>query len=804
MRRRRYYLLWLLLPLLTLGVYRGPTQAQRQMIQDIEQGSIFAWARHITGQDPNDLTSWDDFESVAVIPGTSDRADGEARHDDEVWVVVQRDVNGVSVRYVEQFQPLDWGDDPNFCWFVDCAGKDANGIATEAIPEVPEIPGSYSYTYISENGTIYGVPMEDTTLITLDVGGVAVNYGGGVVGLPYTSNPFIAGDNVRIAGTTNYNGEFVVQAGTSTSEIRILDSYAAETFDGSESVVKYLDDLRSSRGHMTVDSDGNVYYSHTWSSTIGTCVTKIQPDGTQVTDFLTWPFAGTNGSTECVGIALTSDESFLYVATSAANKVTKFQVSDGTSVWSVTGTGSADHVIDEDGNVYASSAGVKKYATADGTATTLTLIGQTLDVGKTASVGRDVAVDNDLGIVVWGGYQYCANGDSDAIKNRMYNLAVRTFDDSAGDRIRVGDLYADTVTRVPTIAFGYLQTYDGYIYVIISSSTPSSTLYKLRWTGSALELVDTVAGPTYGVGIYFDLWGNLVAVNQSSSVVQTNVLYFYDTDLSLLHTQGDFYNSMLLMWTGAYGGSSYIRGQAFPSGDLGTPGTPAVPATTGHNSVGDQLDGEWVCVYSDAIPRGSFLMDGNDIADFNEADHVTTIAGLNYYSIFETLPLRNPVTLGRQSAIKDVQLNVHETDGVHVGADRDHSADWKFFRKSFLMKDAAARDANETVALPYSGEPFAAGEEIYLKGTTNYDGIYTLAADTNNVELRITATYVAETFDGSEWLVAEEAWEPYTGYKGPAPFLRGMTRAPSIYLWEWDPVPLTVRSITTNMEVTVE
>jgi len=81
---------------------------------------VMAWARHVTGQDVNDWTSWDEFESVAVIPGSSERADGEDRNDDEVWVVVNRTVDSNTVRYVEQFQPMDWGTDPNYCWFVDC------------------------------------------------------------------------------------------------------------------------------------------------------------------------------------------------------------------------------------------------------------------------------------------------------------------------------------------------------------------------------------------------------------------------------------------------------------------------------------------------------------------------------------------------------------------------------------------------------------------------------------------------------------------------------------------------------------
>jgi photosystem II stability/assembly factor-like uncharacterized protein len=49
--------------------------------------------------------------------------------------------------------------------------------------------------------------------------------------------------------------------------------------------------------------------------------------------------------------------------------------------------------------------------------------------------------------------------------------------------------------------------------------------------------------------------------------------------------------------------------------------------------------------------------------------------------------------------------------------------------------------------------------------------------------------------------------DPYTGYKpvmGYSPFLRGMNRQPVVYVWEWSPTPLTIRSITANMEITAE
>jgi hypothetical protein len=65
--------------------------------------AVAAWTKQVT--DGN-------FESVAIIPGTNE---------DEVWVSVKRVIDSNDARYVEQFQPVDWGSDVNDAWFLDSA-----------------------------------------------------------------------------------------------------------------------------------------------------------------------------------------------------------------------------------------------------------------------------------------------------------------------------------------------------------------------------------------------------------------------------------------------------------------------------------------------------------------------------------------------------------------------------------------------------------------------------------------------------------------------------------------------------------
>ena len=65
----------------------------------------------------------------------------------------------------------------------------------------------------------------------------AVDKGGGKVGIPLTAQPFSTGDAITIAGTTNYNSDYTVDATSSANEIVITETYNAETFDGVDDVV---------------------------------------------------------------------------------------------------------------------------------------------------------------------------------------------------------------------------------------------------------------------------------------------------------------------------------------------------------------------------------------------------------------------------------------------------------------------------------------------------------------------------------------------------------------------------------------
>lgn len=131
--------------------------------------SVIAWTKQITDGD---------FESIAIIPNTTE---------DEVWVTVERTIDGTTetvVRYVEQFQPQDWGSDDNDAWFVDSGisytGEDANTF-TGADHLEGETVSIYADLLIESTETV-GAGDWPTGGFTIDNDAARV-----LVGLPYTS-----------------------------------------------------------------------------------------------------------------------------------------------------------------------------------------------------------------------------------------------------------------------------------------------------------------------------------------------------------------------------------------------------------------------------------------------------------------------------------------------------------------------------------------------------------------------------------------------------------------------------------------
>ena len=466
----------------------------------------------------------------------------------------------------------------------------------EYIAEVPEIPAvaTYELTFISENRKIWGIPVGNGEMLGgLDAAGVAVDIGGGVVGLPYTGHPFTAGEVVRITGTTGYGGEHTLLAGTTANQLQFTDSYFAETFDGTEIVVQYMNMPSASSGRMDIDADGNLYHGHGWYAAGSCFITKIEPDGTQVYDY----FEDTGATTANLvnGIKINSASTYLYMLLDRGG-LAKFELATGDLEWSVaTGATSPGKymVLDSEDNVYfrgGTTDKITKYSSVDGSVVT-----EYTDTTSTYAAYA-VAVDEDIGdgIVVSGGLKVAADDDA-----TLWNLTVRELSNSSGKSMALGGTYENgALWYTYIIGTGAILTHDGYIYVI--ASTPTCTLYKIEviWENDVitdLTIVKEVAGPTSGCGLYVDLYGNIVVVNQDASATKDDVLWFYDTDLNYLSKISGMYG-MLATWVSAVGGA-WIQGDACFDGTI-TDGTPAVSEITYGNAIaaGTWIGANSVCV----------------------------------------------------------------------------------------------------------------------------------------------------------------------------------------------------------------
>jgi hypothetical protein len=123
--------------------------------------------------------------------------------------------------------------------------------------------------------TAHGYAFNITDGQTLD-NAAASDEGGGLVGIPCTGHGYTSGDTIYLSGTTNYNGEYTVNAATSENEIVIEATYVAETFAGTELVGEagsgdtiYLSGTTNYDGEYTVmpeTSDDEIVITATYAA----------------------------------------------------------------------------------------------------------------------------------------------------------------------------------------------------------------------------------------------------------------------------------------------------------------------------------------------------------------------------------------------------------------------------------------------------------------------------------------------------------------------------------------------------------
>ena len=133
-----------------------------------------AWTRHDT---------LGNFESVASIP----RPDLGIN---EVWVVVNRTINGSTVRMIEILKPRDQGTTPSAQWFVD-AGTQYNGAPANVITGLSYLNGQ-NVSILADGSVLASPNNPNYPLVTVAGGQITLpnSYKGSVVtvGLPFVTD----------------------------------------------------------------------------------------------------------------------------------------------------------------------------------------------------------------------------------------------------------------------------------------------------------------------------------------------------------------------------------------------------------------------------------------------------------------------------------------------------------------------------------------------------------------------------------------------------------------------------------------
>ena len=112
------------------------------------------------------------FESVAVINGSPE---------DEVWVIVERIIGGATVRYVEQFQPRDFGDSTDAIFVDSCVTYDST--ASSAMTGLDHLDGQT--VHVLADGVEFDTEVVAGGVITLSLNDVTTTASTVQMGLVY-------------------------------------------------------------------------------------------------------------------------------------------------------------------------------------------------------------------------------------------------------------------------------------------------------------------------------------------------------------------------------------------------------------------------------------------------------------------------------------------------------------------------------------------------------------------------------------------------------------------------------------------
>jgi hypothetical protein len=398
-----------------------------------------------------------------------------------------------------------------------------------------------------------------------------------------SGHPFAPGDVVYISGAPgNWSGYRTIIATTENTFDFVADvsgglpeSSPPIFTDENRVHLKYNYNFSASLGFAKTDPDGNLYYC---SELTADRVLKVTaPTATvnrRTIQGTTWMADDANEEITInafsYDIMITKDGLYLYYAVKGVdpllgltNKVWKYRLSDGAVMW---WNGVADSYtrlgVDDDGNVYCGTGTtVVKLAAADGslsdTYTNVRLGGSSIGDMKVSSY-NNVIVTTSIGL-------------------STSTLRLEYLDKSGS----ASWVYTDTYPGEALVGTSVVL-FDGYVYVAGSQGGKANTIYKLDYT---LTVVDSETVPDYIdtspfardasiQGLYIDVYGNLVCVNQNTvGTANPNMILYYDPSSLDLQASDS-------TWHGQLGGWS-SNGEVFLDSGIAPPDFPnsAFPGT---------------------------------------------------------------------------------------------------------------------------------------------------------------------------------------------------------------------------------
>lgn len=599
---------WVGLCLLGIAATRQSTQEKR-MWNAIQEGDTLAWSRHITGQDQNDLDDFDEFESIAFVPGDSD-----AKYEDVGYIVTQREVNDLNVRYIEQFQPLDFGDQ-NDAWFVDCAGHERY-LFHAAVEEVEGevIWGDYTEYFVLFKATASPPLVNATTEGTIDTSWGDSGYWSYEDGVGYGTavRPLCQlSDGRLLVSHTYYMATMVNTDGTTDTTWATGGTYTAPNNMNIRVILE--------------DNDGNI---HLFGGTVqaGYTYIKLDSDGNLVgglqkgTDICFWSYDAA---------CWADDEKTIIIAVGDYPTFANMHAIEASTATTYTSWGNQD----------------ERPGFAD------------MPEGETGSIYNIIRA-NDGGFI---------------IHRNKSKLLAKALADGSGLDTSWGD-NGELEFNNAYYGYGDVETFtqddNGNVYVFSRKDVDGDLNCILNKIDEDGGLVNT---------------HNIITLNQytyhSLSLIN-NKLYVGTTGASPANYQIEVWSLDLEYESGfdVSGNPTIIYWILPDEYTREYEETVAVEAQDAYVETVDvnytHLEGRYVCVFADGEPLGTYLVQDSNLVGIDPNEYTTFLAGLNYYSIYESFPILG--VKDHRANIQRVALDLYETYGLNLGVDMDNSSEIDF------------------------------------------------------------------------------------------------------------------------------